>query len=135
MKIFDIIKNILSKENDHLYNDPEFNEGIQNNYMLTRWVSMTSVLNSFLLNETVNKMTHGISEDKETLYKLLYVLIDKSKQSRINYIKRDFKGKDEDLEKILELYCNKLNISRKELLNYINFFEIDETKMKEKIKG
>jgi len=85
-------------------------------FMFNRWLSFYSNEMSVFTNETFNKFS-TIFDDKQQAYKLYYYLIPRLKWKKIPYIKK--KKTDAEEEVNLELIAKNKNISKRELLQYV----------------
>ena len=85
-------------------------------FLFNRWLSFYNNDMCVFTNETFNKFS-TIFNDKQQAYRLYYYLIPRLKWKKITYIK---KKKREDEEEVnLELVAKSKNISRRELLQYV----------------
>lgn len=125
LTIFDILKDIIQDKKGNLNESSEFFEAINSTYMIQRWCSMESVKSSYIINETLNKLYKGISDDKVMLYKLLVKLIDKDKYKKIRYIKRSNIVVNEEVDVIIGQIAKNMEISKSEVEEYIKIFNID----------
>ena len=85
-------------------------------FLFNRWLSFYNKDMSVFVNETLNKFS-GIFDDKQQSYRLYYYLIPRLKWKKIRYIKKT--KKDGDEEEHLELIAKNKNISKRELLQYV----------------
>jgi hypothetical protein len=133
MTIFDILKTILEKNKD--LQDENFEDLKEfNPYMIQRWISMHSDLYASLLNESSNR-TWKVLDDKDAWYKFYMSIIPKSKNKKINYIKKGTKEKSKTIEKeLIEHIAGIYEISQKEALLYIEFGEVDIKLLKKILK-
>ena len=76
---------------------------------------------SVFTNETFNKFS-TIFDDKQQAYRLYYYLIPRLKWKKIRYIKKT--KKDGDEEEHLELIAKNKNISKRELLQYVELNKV-----------
>lgn len=117
MNIFDHLNDILfTKESKSLQNIED--EGDFQPFLINRWVSMYSPELAYVINETSNKY-HSIFPEKRDMYTFLKAILPQMKRKRINYIKKPKKEK-EDLQECVDLLARSLEISKKEIINYIN---------------
>ena len=88
-------------------------EGEQNfvPFLFNRWLSFYN-----------NDMCVFTNDDKQQSYRLYYYLIPRLKWKRINYIKK--KKKDEDSDDNLSFIAKNKNISKRELLQYVELNKI-----------
>ena len=85
-------------------------------FLFNRWLSFYNNDMCVFTNETFNKFS-TIFDDKQQAYRLYYYLIPRLKWKKITYIK---KKKREDEEEVnLELVAKSKNISKRELLQYV----------------
>ena len=85
-------------------------------FLFNRWLSFYNNDMCVFTNETFNKFS-TIFNDKQQAYRLYYYLIPRLKWKKITYIK---KKKREDEEEVnLELVAKSKNISKRELLQYV----------------
>ena len=85
-------------------------------FLFNRWLSFYNNDMSVFTNETFNKFS-TIFNDKQQAYRLYYYLIPRLKWKKIRYIKKT--KKDGDEEEHLELIAKNKNISKRELLQYV----------------
>ena len=85
-------------------------------FLFNRWLSFYNNDMSVFTNETFNKFS-TIFDDKQQAYRLYYYLIPRLKWKKIGYIKK--KKKDDAEEEHLELVAKNKNISKRELLQYV----------------
>lgn len=123
--IFSVLNDIIQKKKGNLHFSPDFEDAIKNPYLFQRWLSMSSPLNSYLINETTNKLYTALENDLELWYKLYLVLIEKNPNyQKTSYIKRPFEKTDETMEKILELLQIRNELSHREVTEYL---ELEKT--------
>ncbi len=84
-------------------------------FLFNRWLSFYNNDMCVFTNETFNKFS-TIFDDKQQAYRLYYYLIPRLKWKKITYIK---KKKKEAEEEDLELIAKNKNISKRELLQYV----------------
>lgn len=92
-----------------------------NLYMLNRWCSMYSPDVSKIINETTNKYNKLFSL-KQDQYEYSYHILPKCKKKKIDYLKKN-KIQKEIKENNCKLLSRNLEISEREVLNYIDFLE------------
>ena len=85
-------------------------------FLFNRWLSFYNNDMSVFTNETFNKFS-TIFDDKQQAYRLYYYLIPRLKWKKIGYIKK--KKKDVAEEEHLQLIAKNKNISKRELLQYV----------------
>jgi len=85
-------------------------------FLFNRWLSFYNNDMSVFTNETFNKFS-TIFDDKQQAYRLYYYLIPRLKWKKITYIKK--KKKEAEEEENLQLIANNKNISKRELLQYV----------------
>ena len=85
-------------------------------FLFNRWLSFYNNDMSVFTNETFNKFS-TIFDDKQQAYRLYYYLIPRLKWKKIPYIKK--KKTDAEEEVNLELIAKNKNISKRELLQYV----------------
>ena len=85
-------------------------------FLFNRWLSFYNNDMCVFTNETFNKFS-TIFDDKQQAYRLYYYLIPKLKWKKIKYIKK--KKREPEEEENLELVAKNKNISRRELLQYV----------------
>ncbi len=116
--IFTVLADILKYKKGDLSKESEFDNIVRSPYMFQRWVSMTTPFNSFLINETTNKLYEGL--DNELLYKLLLVLIEKNvNYQKTNYLKRPSEKIDENMVQVIDILRQKNELSQREVENYL----------------
>ena len=85
-------------------------------FLFNRWLSFYNNDMCVFTNETFNKFS-TIFDDKQQAYKLYYYLIPRLKWKKITYIKK--KKKEAEEEENLQLIAKNKNISKRELLQYV----------------
>jgi len=85
-------------------------------FLFNRWLSFYNNDMCVFTNETFNKFS-TIFDDKQQAYRLYYHLIPRLKWKKITYIKK--KKKEAEEEENLELIAKNKNISKRELLQYV----------------
>jgi len=85
-------------------------------FLFNRWLSFYNNDMCVFTNETFNKFS-TIFDDKQQAYRLYYYLIPKLKWKKIKYIKK--KKKEAEEEENLEIIAKNKNISKRELLQYV----------------
>jgi hypothetical protein len=129
MTLFDILKDILTEKTGKFINNNEFDEIVQNTYILQRWLSMYNIKNAYLISETTNKLCKSLSEDKELCAKLFITLIDKQKSyKKITFLKREKRVKNEEKDELVKKMANKYERSTREILNNMKLIEDMEEK-------
>lgn len=86
MTIFDTLNSILFNKRKLDTKNMEFSKNYEP-FLVNRWVSMLDGSAAILVNETVNKLATPLLS-KEEQYNMLYNILPKYKQQRINYIKK-----------------------------------------------
>jgi hypothetical protein len=85
-------------------------------FLFNRWLSFYNNDMCVFTNETFNKFS-TIFDDKQQAYRLYYYLIPRLKWKKIKYIKK--KKREAEEEENLELIAKNKNISKRELLQYV----------------
>ena len=85
-------------------------------FLFNRWLSFYNKDMSVFVNETFNKFS-GIFDDKQKCYRLYYYLIPRLKWKKITYVKK--KKREDEEEENLTLIAKNKNISKRELLQYV----------------
>ena len=85
-------------------------------FLFNRWLSFYNNDMCVFTNETFNKFS-TIFDDKQRAYRLYYYLIPRLKWKKIKYIKK--KKREAEEEENLELVAKNKNISKRELLQYV----------------
>ena len=85
-------------------------------FLFNRWLSFYNNDVCVFTNETFNKFS-TIFDDKQQAYRLYYYLIPRLKWKKIKYIKK--KKREAEEEENLELVAKNKNISKRELLQYV----------------
>lgn len=129
MNVFDQIKEILEvKDGKMLHNLDNYQEFEP--YIISRWISMYDPSLCSLINETTNILYKGI-DNKEQWYKLLIELTPKTRGKYINYLKKNKKEKPEVEDSVIEELSKDLQISKREVMEYISHEMSDKKKIKE----
>jgi hypothetical protein len=119
MTIFDFISSVLfTKEKTCLMSVDE--ESNFSPYMLNRWCSKYSKTTATFSN-ILNRYL-GVFEDKKDLYSLFVAVMPKVPSKRISYIKKIKEEKVEENNDV-ELLANNLELSKREINQYIAFSE------------
>jgi hypothetical protein len=115
--MFKLIYNVLHKKDKTL----KFEKEKISLYLFCRWLTMASIKNVKIINETINKLSYKI-QDNEMLYKILLEIIPKIKYKKIQYIKKEKTKQEnkEDQEFINNLSFN-LEMSKQEICNMLKF--------------
>jgi len=117
--IFDYINDILFlKKGDKLSNIDD--ESQFNSYLINRWLSMYSPEVATIVNSTGNWL-YSIFEDKRLYYNFLINVIPKLRRKHINYVKKKKPEEQEDEDNNAELLAQTLEISRREINDYIDY--------------
>ncbi len=90
-------------------------------FLFNRWLSFYNNDMCVFTNETLNKFS-TIFDDKQQSYRMYYYLIPRLKWKRISYIKK--KKKDNEEEKDIALVAKNKNISKRELLAYVELSDV-----------
>jgi|TARA_R110002012_G_scaffold204739_1_gene374564 hypothetical protein len=90
-------------------------------FLFNRWLSFYNKDMSVFVNETLNKFS-GIFDDKQQSYRLYYYLIPRLKWKKISYIKK--KKKEIEEQEHLSLLAKNKNISKRELLQYVELSKV-----------
>tara|TARA_R110002012_G_scaffold258930_1_gene440063 strand:- start:5042 stop:5416 length:375 start_codon:yes stop_codon:yes gene_type:complete len=98
-------------------------EGEQNfvPFLFNRWLSFYNNDMCVFTNETLNKFS-TVFDDKQQSYRMYYYLIPRLKWKKISYIKKTKKDKEE--EKDIALFAKNKNISKRELLAYVELSDV-----------
>jgi hypothetical protein len=119
MTIFDFISSVLFTKKKTCLNSVD-EEGEFSPYMLNRWCSMYSPTTATFSN-ILNKYI-GIFNNKKDLYNLFVAVMPRVTSKRISYIKKVKETKKEENTDI-ELIANNLELSKREINEYIAFSE------------
>ena len=90
-------------------------------FLFNRWLSFYNNDMCVFTNETLNKFS-TIFDDKQQSYRMYYYLIPRLKWKRISYIKK--KKKDNEEERDIALVAKNKNISKRELLAYVELSDV-----------
>lgn len=120
MNIFDLFKELFFKSSSV---DCRTSEGLQmfSPYMINRWLSFYGKPQAQFVNDTLNKYSNVLDE-KVQQYNMYYHLIPKMKFKRISYVKKSKSNDDEKVEH-LNLLASNLNISTRELKQYMELYK------------
>ena len=129
--IFDTLNDIIQYKSKTVLDIPD-NEKEYSGYMINRWLSMYSDTYSIIINETTNKYYNNFKTKKEQ-YVFLCTILPKNKITRINYFKKD-KAEDKTDKKVVEFLAKQLQISQREILQYIDDGHIDIKDWSTKLK-
>lgn len=115
--IFDYLNTILfDKSNEISIEENDFNL-----YMVNRWLSMYSPDMANVINETSNKYGQTLAV-KEDQFKFLLNMLPKQRKKHIGYIKKkkEIKSTKEEAIDMVTLIAKKMEISKREVENYIS---------------
>ena len=116
MTIFDIVNDICNSKTHRLDNDVSWDDAAVSPYMLQRWVSMTSPLNAYLINELANRVGTDPTSDEKLCYHLLSSIAQPNRR-KIRYAKRQKLHKEQP-NKELEAEAAELWISKDKRRQY-----------------
>lgn len=116
MTIFDIINDVCNTKTHRLDKDKTWYDSQVSPYMLQRWVSMTSPINAFLINEFANKLGVDPTQDDKSCYHLLSAFCQPSRR-KIVYMKR---AKPEQVKpnETLDKEAKRLGLSKRDKILY-----------------
>lgn len=124
MNFFDILRSIL-------FNKPKIDVDTSceefSPFMVNRWMSFYDQNRAIFVNETLNKYT-GIFSDICDTYKLYVHIVPVLRFKKINYIKKKKEEKDkrdQNLQKQQEIVARNMNISTREIEQYIDFIKLN----------
>jgi len=130
IKLFDVLTSILEKKNQEINKNPDFVQAVSTNYMLQRWLTMTNGTIASILNDTTNKVWRGLCDDRQMWYKILNVLVPKTKTKPV-YMKKANHTVNKEKEKALELMAKRFELSTRELSDSHRLFGFDIGSYKE----
>jgi len=119
MTIFDFISSVLFTKKKSCLNSVD-EESEFSPFMLNRWCSMYSTTTATFSN-IINKYI-GVFENKKDLYSLFVAVMPKVSSKRISYIKK-VKEEKKDANNDIEFLANNLELSKREIAEYIAFAE------------
>lgn len=129
--LFDTINDILYyKQGNQL--DSIDNEKEYSGYMINRWLSMYSDNTAIIVNETTNRFYNNFTTKKEH-YTFLCKIIPKSRVKRIEYLKKE-KAETKIDDKVITFLAKNLQVSKREILTYIQSGCIDYKSIANKLK-
>lgn len=129
--LFDTINDILYyKQGNQL--DSIDNEKEYSGYMINRWLSMYSDNIAILVNETTNRFYNNFTTKKEQ-YTFLCKILPKSRIKRIEYLKKE-KAETKIDDKVISFLAKNLQLSKREIINYIQSGCIDYKSIANKLK-
>lgn len=117
MNIFNNINDILYTKNGKSIENIEDENDFQP-FLVNRWLSMHSPEVAYVVNETSNRY-YSTMDDKQMCFRFLKSTVPKAKWKKFNYIKRIKKDK-ENLQEVVDLLASNLELSRREIINYID---------------
>lgn len=129
--LFDIINDIVHYKSKNIL-ELDDNEKEFNGYMINRWLSMYSDNYSIIINDTTNKYYSNFKSKKDH-YEFLCSILPKGKIQRINYLKKD-KAENKVDKKVIEFLSKNLQLSQREILQYIEDGNIDIKELSTKLK-
>ena len=125
MTKFEIINNVLNDKNKSLADKNEFHQNLPPNYLLQRYISMTSTDNLILTNETVNKIYDAFEGEKLMLY-AMYMTLVPQQDYKYTYLKKSAKKVNEEQAKKIKEYCKQYEASEQEIKEWLKMKEIKE---------
>lgn len=114
--MFKHLNAILYKTGSDIENINEDGEFVP--YMVQRWCSMHSTAVTSLVNETTNRYW-SVLDDKKAWYTAMDTVIPKCKFKKIVYLKKSKKDVEVKEKEYLQKVASSLEISTRELINYI----------------
>jgi len=120
MTIFDFISSALFTKKKNCLNSVD-EEGEFSPYMLNRWCSMYSPSIATFSN-ILNKYL-GTFNEKKDLYSLFVAVMPKVSSKRISYIKKKKEEKKKEENNDIEMLASNLELSTREINQYIAFSE------------
>lgn len=122
MTFFDMLRNLFfSRKEIHRNLDTESQTHFLP-FLLNRWLSFYNKDQCILANETVNRYSN-LFEDKNDLYKLYFNFLPILRYKKIEYIKKKKEEKDKEETINMSLIAKNNNISKREILLYIDLFD------------
>ncbi len=133
MTIFEQLNDILLTKQNILTEDCESEKEFIP-FMLQRWLSFYSNNFALLINNSTNILWRSF-EDKQSWYMFFLGIIPKSTNKRIRYIKKssDKKSKIKIDNEIIDFMANKLEMSKREIVEYLQFSNVDLKALKKQI--
>lgn len=129
--LFDTLNDILTnKKGDQLDNID--NEKEYSGYLVNRWLSMYSPNVAVIINETVNKFYNNFTTKKEH-YLFLCKTLPRCTRKKIEYFKKD-KGDVKIDDKIVLFLAKNMQVSKREIYDYITNGVIDYKSIANKLK-
>jgi len=124
MMLFSFLKDIIYRKQgnllDNIDNETEFQP-----WIIQRWLSMYSGQFNKILNNTTNKL-YSVLDFKQDWYKLFLMVIPRSYFKKIQYIKKNKKDKEKNLnEEIIGFLAQNRELSKREVREYIDQYKID----------
>lgn len=119
MTFFDMISNLFFNRKDQTTSLDTESQTHFIPFLLNRWFSFYDKDRCVLANETINRY-NSLFEDKGDLYKLYLNFLPKLKYKKIEYIKKKKEEKEEVESFNISLIAKNNNISKRELLLYID---------------
>jgi hypothetical protein len=130
MTKFEIINNVLIDKNSKLSDKNEFHQNLPPNYLLQRYISMSSTENLLISNETINKIYSAFEGDKLMLYKM-YMTMLKPRDYKYTYIKKSAKKVNEEELKKIKQYSERYEVPQREIKEWLNMKEKEAVKQHE----
>lgn len=119
--IFDYINAVLFTKKKQEINTED---NIYNLYMLTRWISMYSPELCYYANETINKHTYKLFDNKQDQFDYILNILPKCPYKKISYIKKISKNtkaeKKDNVNKYIKDYAKNYEISEREIEMYLS---------------
>jgi hypothetical protein len=117
MTIFDFISNIAYTKNKNCLNTVDEESEFQP-FLVNRWLSMYSPSMAKLAN-TLNKYI-GIFESKKDLFSLFCATFPRVPAKKITYFKKNKEQKNAQDEEIIIQISKNIELSKREIRNYIS---------------
>lgn len=133
--LFDFLKDIIYRKKGDLLDNPENAQELQP-YLVQRWLSMHSPTLTKIINATTNRL-HSIYDTKEDWYKAFLTTMPKTYFKRIEYIKKNKKDREnrKDYDEVIKFIAKSKQLSKREVENYINEFDLNIDDIKKAFKG
>ncbi len=132
INIFTILNDIITDKKGDLLANVE-DEDQFSPYLVSRWLSMYSPEYAEILNRTSNKY-YSVFDSKKSWYEFLIRIIPKGSRGRIVYIKKEKPKQIDNYDDVIKFLAKQLELSQREVENYVNQSNIDLSKIKTALK-
>ena len=132
LTFFDNLKNIIYNKDRSLL-EGELDYKNFSLYMINKWISFYSNEMCGIINKLSNT-SNKVFDDNKYWYKFLFGVIPTLRYRRINYVRRNIDKPNKVSIEVLSFLANQMELSQREVSEYVKFFDIDVNKIGKLIK-